>query len=98
MSELNNLTALSRKYIKGYTARYQELAKKIKEQVPDAEISGEVGRKGSFEVKINGKLIFSKIETSGFPFSEDIVEAVKKIKAGGSCEKIIRNKKICILQ
>ncbi|XP_053898147.1 migration and invasion enhancer 1-like [Malaclemys terrapin pileata] len=82
----------------GYAARYQELAKKIKEQVPDAEISDEVGRKGSFEVKINGKLIFSKIETSGFPFSEDIVEAVKKIKDGGSCEKIIRNKKICILQ
>lgn len=27
---------------------------------------------GSFEVKINGKLIFSKIETSGFPFSEDV--------------------------
>ncbi|KYO21150.1 hypothetical protein Y1Q_0001438 [Alligator mississippiensis] len=61
-------------------------------------VEDEEGRRGSFEVKINGKLIFSKIETSGFPFPEDIVEAIKKIKdGGGSVEKITRSKpKECI--
>lgn len=27
---------------------------------------------GSFEVEINGQLIFSKLETGGFPYEEDV--------------------------
>uniref|UniRef100_A0A672K0L9 Uncharacterized protein n=1 Tax=Sinocyclocheilus grahami TaxID=75366 RepID=A0A672K0L9_SINGR len=27
---------------------------------------------GSFEIEINGQLIFSKLETSGFPYEDDV--------------------------
>jgi len=27
---------------------------------------------GSFEIEINGQLIFSKMETSGFPYEDDV--------------------------
>ncbi|KAM4675938.1 migration and invasion enhancer 1-like [Discoglossus pictus] len=53
---------------------------------------------GSFEVKVNDELIFSKLECGGFPYGTDIVETVKKIKEGKSAEKITKNKKVCIIQ
>lgn len=27
---------------------------------------------GSFEIEINGQLVFSKLETSGFPYEDDV--------------------------
>ncbi|MBN3271582.1 MIEN1 protein, partial [Polyodon spathula] len=38
----------------------------------DADVSGTVGRSGSFEIEINGQLVFSKLETSGFPYEDDV--------------------------
>ncbi|XP_040198536.1 migration and invasion enhancer 1-like, partial [Rana temporaria] len=82
----------------GYEARYQELASEIKEHVPDAEITGGVGRMGSFEVKVNDEVIFSKLECGGFPFAKDIIEAVQRMKDGKKAEKVTRNKKACTIQ
>ncbi|XP_075439412.1 migration and invasion enhancer 1-like, partial [Ascaphus truei] len=81
-----------------FASRYQELASEIKAQIPDADISGVVGRTGSFEVKVNDELIFSKLECGGFPYGKDIVEMVKKMKEGKPAEKITRNKKNCSIQ
>jgi len=46
--------------------------------VPDAQITGTVGRPRSFEVTINGKLVYSKLETGDFPEYEKIAEMAKK--------------------
>ncbi|OCT86910.1 hypothetical protein XELAEV_18020600mg, partial [Xenopus laevis] len=81
-----------------YAAHYQELASEIQEHVTDVEIAGGVGRSGSFEITVNGALIFSKLECGGFPYGEDIVDIVKKIKEGKSVEKATRNKKTCSIQ
>ncbi|XP_078540845.1 migration and invasion enhancer 1-like [Lissotriton helveticus] len=82
-----------------YEPRYRELASKIKQEVPDAEVCGEKGRRGCFEVKINDKLIFSKLESGEFPYHEDIVNAVKEVKEGQPISKITKVKKRkCILQ
>ena len=35
--------------------------------VPDAVVDGKPGRKTSFEVTVNDKLIYSKLEKGGFP-------------------------------
>ncbi|KAJ1180431.1 hypothetical protein NDU88_005652 [Pleurodeles waltl] len=83
----------------GYEPRYRELASEIKQEVPDAEVSGAKGRRGCFEVKVNDKLIFSKLESGGFPHHEDIVNAVKEMKEGKPVSKITKIKKNgCILQ
>jgi selenoprotein W-related protein len=42
-------------------------------QVPGVQVVGQVGRRTSFEVKVNGVLVHSKLSTSAFPdFKESI--------------------------
>lgn len=55
-----------------------------------------MGRRGSFEVVISEHLVFSKLETGGFPYDEDIMEAIHKAK-DGKPEIIIRYRKECII-
>ncbi len=62
----------------GYGRRYKELEKLIKGVVSDAEVIGVKGRKSSFEIKINGELVFSKLESGKFPDFQEIVALVKK--------------------
>uniref|UniRef100_M3XKZ9 Selenoprotein W n=1 Tax=Latimeria chalumnae TaxID=7897 RepID=M3XKZ9_LATCH len=71
-----------------YRSRYLKLAKIIKQQFPDAKVSGPVGTKDSFEIKINGQLIFSKLESGGFPHSEDILQQVRNEYNGAEVEKV----------
>ncbi|CAH2274054.1 Hypothetical predicted protein, partial [Pelobates cultripes] len=52
----------------------------------------------SFEVKVNDQLIFSKLECGGFPYAEDIVATLKKMRDGKGAEKVTRNKKSCSIQ
>jgi len=42
----------------------------------------------SFEVVLNGKLIFSKLECQGFPFAKDVIAEIKKLEAGEAVGKI----------
>ncbi|KAK3612096.1 hypothetical protein CHS0354_031165 [Potamilus streckersoni] len=56
--------------------------------VPSAEVSGEVGRGTSFEISVNGHLIFSKLKLHGFPDSKKVVEEVRKVAAGGKADEI----------
>jgi len=46
--------------------------------VPDAECTGAVGRKESFEVTINGQVAYSKLKAGSFPTEEEIVKLVKE--------------------
>nr|XP_033776663.1 migration and invasion enhancer 1-like [Geotrypetes seraphini] len=87
----------TKSHLRGYESRYWELAEQIKQHVPDAVVSGEKGRNGSFEVKVNEKLIFSKLECCGFPYSEDIIEAIEKMQAGEDAGKILRTHKMCVI-
>ena len=43
--------------------------------ISEAHVSGFVGRRTSFEVKLNGEEIYSKLETTTFPEFEEIVQA-----------------------
>lgn len=81
----------------GYGPRYQELATAVKNVYPDADVSGAVGRTGSFEIEINGQLVFSKLETGGFPYEKDIMEAVRKANAGEAVQKITNSRAPCII-
>nr|AFK10625.1 selenoprotein W2a [Callorhinchus milii] len=65
--------------------QYRELVKSIRDHFPAVEISGEAGRSGSFEVKINDQLIFSKLETGNFPSTNYVREQVQSRFASGNC-------------
>lgn len=66
-------------------------------EFPEAEVSGLVGRQGSFEIEINGQLIFSKMETSGFPYEEDVMAAIQKASEGKPIEKITKSRPPCVI-
>jgi len=60
------------------------LASMIKEEVPSAEVPGTVGRTSSFEIKINGTLVYSKLGKGKWPNFDDVVAAVKEVADGKS--------------
>ncbi|KAI1896405.1 hypothetical protein AGOR_G00094440 [Albula goreensis] len=52
---------------------------------------------GSFEIEVNGQLIFSKLETSGFPYEDDIMDAIQKAHDGKPVEKITKSRPPCVI-
>jgi len=81
----------------GYEPRYKELAQSVLDEFPDADVSGFVGRSSSFEIEINGQLVFSKLETSGFPYADDILDAVNKANEGKPVQKITKSRPPCVI-
>jgi len=81
----------------GYEPRYRELARVVTQEFPDAEVSGFVGRSSSFEIEINGQLVFSKLETSGFPYEDDIMDAIQKAQDGKPVQKITKSRAPCVI-
>ncbi|KAL4216321.1 DNA repair protein xrcc2 [Mactra antiquata] len=56
---------------------------------PETEVTGDIGRSSSFEVTINGHLVFSKLKCHGFPKSQDVVKEVERAQNGQKCEEIL---------
>jgi len=72
----------------GYEGRAFALRDAIRKESSDVDVTCEVGRSQSFEIKCNDELIYSKFETMGFPIEADIIEQVKKVVAGEKAEKV----------
>ncbi|KAG9264465.1 selenoprotein W, 2a isoform X1, partial [Astyanax mexicanus] len=81
----------------GYEPRYQELKRVVVAEFPEAAVSGFVGRQGCFEIEINGQLVFSKLETSGFPYEDDVMDAIQKAHDGKPVEKITKSQPPCVI-
>lgn len=81
----------------GYEPRYRELARVVKGEFPDAEVSGFVGRRSSFEIEINGQLIFSKLETGGFPYEDDIMGVIQNAADGKPLQKVTKSRAPCVI-
>uniref|UniRef100_A0A3Q3SY36 Migration and invasion enhancer 1 n=1 Tax=Mastacembelus armatus TaxID=205130 RepID=A0A3Q3SY36_9TELE len=77
--------------------KIKELARVIKGEFPDADVSGFVGRTGSFEIVINEQLVFSKLETGGFPYEDDIMNAVQSACDGKPVHKITKSRAPCVI-
>ena len=58
-------------------------------------MKGKVGRRGAFEVTVDGKLIHSKLQTGGFPDRNEVVEIIQDVSAGSEPRKVIRSAKTC---
>ena len=61
---------------------YRELSNAILASLPEAQVSGFVGRRSSFEVKLNGQEIHSKLETKGFPDFKEVVQICNETNKG----------------
>jgi len=62
----------------------------IKKGVPDADVTGFVGRRSCFEVTVDETLIHSKLATMAFPDFEQVVEIVAKAHEGGAPDKVTK--------
>lgn len=69
----------------------------VKGEFPEADVSGFVGRSSSFEIEVNGQLIFSKLETSGFPYEDDIMDAIRDAEEGKPLRKVTKSRPPCVI-
>ena len=60
-------------------------------------MKGKVGRRGAFEVRLEGKVIHSKLQTGGFPDRNEVVGIVKDVAAGAEPRMVIRSAKACVI-
>ncbi|KAK0169075.1 hypothetical protein PV327_002821 [Microctonus hyperodae] len=82
----------------GHQKQFLEMANLIKQIVPQAEISGSVGRQGSYEVSIDDELIHSKLQTMAFPDFTEVSDIVKDVSNGMPIRKVNKHQPInCIL-
>ncbi|KAG4068637.1 hypothetical protein HA402_002328 [Bradysia odoriphaga] len=65
-----------------------DLAATINTMCPDAEVTCNKGRRGSFEVRINDVLVHSKLANMAFPVNEDVGNNVIKAKDGQPLTKV----------
>lgn len=57
-----------------------------------------MGRQSSFEIEVNGMVIFSKLETSGFPQDEnDILHEIQNAFDGKPMQKVTKSRPQCII-
>jgi len=66
----------------GYGPRAQALKDKILSVVTDANVNVKAGRATSYEIIINGDLIFSKLETGQFPDDAVLIEEIRAVASG----------------
>ncbi|EEZ98745.1 migration and invasion enhancer 1 [Tribolium castaneum] len=74
----------------GYFKKFEELAQHIKAKHPDIELNGHEGRRATFEVKVNGTLVHSKLTTLAYPDYDDlsaIIDEVAQGKEPRSCKQ-----------
>ncbi|XP_063982804.1 migration and invasion enhancer 1 [Diachasmimorpha longicaudata] len=78
----------------GHRKQFLELAGIIKDACPDCKISGDCGRQGSFEVKINDTLVYSKLQTMAFPAYNEVLDVVKEVCEGQPVRPVIKQQPI----
>lgn len=69
----------------------------ILREVPEARVTGSVGRRSSFEVTLNNKSIFSKLHAGSFPKFESIVQEAIKAKKGVETGLVTETQSSCII-
>ncbi|XP_075971648.1 migration and invasion enhancer 1 [Anticarsia gemmatalis] len=58
------------------------LGQTIKKMTPDAEVLCKKGRQGSFEVQVNDKLVYSKLQTMALPDFDEVAQVVNNVSQG----------------
>ena len=56
--------------------KFRAMKECVQESIPDASIVDTKGRTKSFEVTVNGNLVYSKLDTGEFPEAGDIIKLI----------------------
>ena len=62
----------------------------ISKNVPQAKVSGTVGRSTAFEVKVNDSVIHSKLSEGSFPDFDEVTKIVMATAAGSEPTKVTK--------
>jgi selenoprotein W-related protein len=65
-----------------------DLKSQINKSVPEATVVCQIGRRGSFEVVIDEKLVHSKLSTIAFPDYQEVVKNVQNAANGLPVETV----------
>ena len=79
----------------GYASRFRDLQTQICKKVPTAKVTGTVGRRTSFEIKVNDAVIHSKLSVGAFPDFDEVVEIVEAVVNGGEPTKVTKMQSKC---
>jgi len=79
----------------GYYGRFLTLKEALEKACNNIEVSGFEGRPSSFEVLIGGKVVFSKLQTYGFPYEKDIIAAIEQSRIGKEPSTIENSQMTC---
>ncbi|XP_077485132.1 migration and invasion enhancer 1 [Amblyomma americanum] len=71
-----------------YAPRFEELKRQILATLPNATVTGSVGRTSSFEVEINGVKVYSKLEKGAFPDFTEVVNRALEASQGKTVQKV----------
>ncbi|XP_061711197.1 migration and invasion enhancer 1 [Cydia pomonella] len=64
------------------------LAQTIRQSTPNAKVFCKRGRQGSFEVVINDKLVYSKLQTMALPDYNEVSQVVTDVSNGNAPREI----------
>ncbi|KAK2156230.1 hypothetical protein LSH36_218g02037 [Paralvinella palmiformis] len=76
-----------------YRIRLEKLISAIEKEVSGVDVIGEAGRSKTFEIVINGKLVYSKLKYGCFPKAIDVIRGLKEVKEGREPKIIGANKR-----
>jgi len=62
----------------------------ISKKVPQAKVSGTVGRRTSFEIKVNDNVIHSKLSVGSFPDFDEVTHIVHETANGREPTKVTK--------
>lgn len=63
-------------------SRAEEIKYALEDYFPDVKFTEFYGRTDSFEVFVNGKLLYSRIMQGGYPYVDEVLDAVWRAKRG----------------
>ncbi|CAH8493779.1 unnamed protein product [Schistosoma haematobium] len=81
--------------LQNYRSHYEEVGRKyrtlwrMRQKCRSASVNIQEGRSRSFEITVNGNLIFSKLKCGSFPSTEAIISELINIENGETPSEVI---------
>ncbi|KAL4219819.1 Migration and invasion enhancer 1 [Mactra antiquata] len=67
-----------------------DIIMEVRDYYPDVKVTEYKGRVDSFEVFINGKLLYSRIMQGGYPYAEEVLDGIYRAKHGKKIHQVDR--------
>lgn len=81
----------------GLLGKCEQLKEAIKAETASAAVNCVAGRQGSFEVSINGQLMYSKLKQKTFPEADDVIRNVGHAARNEKLDTVRPSKEECII-